>query len=133
MFSSLQSHFLLHELPMPEIVRFNRAYPLWSSQASYSILPADPRPVTRYLDLVDCGWDPRCLIRAWRTLEAAYEVLPTTSDKIRVLIAATDPDEDLEIVMTSQAWRFRQQEELDCKRMWENWGFFNLHLSLIHI
>lgn len=109
------------------VVRFNRAYPLWSTNASYSILPADPRPVSRYLDLVDCGLDPRSLIRAWRLLEEAYEVTPTTSGKIRVVIAVTHSNETMEIATTSQACWYREQEELSWERMWEKWGFYDVH------
>jgi hypothetical protein len=127
MFSSLQTHFLANQIPHTEKVRFNRAYPLWSSTATYSVLPVDPRPVSRYLDLVDCGCDPRSLIRAWRMLEASYDVLPTSSEKIRVLVAATDSDESLAIATTSQAYYFRQQEELSWNHKWDKWGFFNLH------
>jgi hypothetical protein len=127
MFSSLLKHFLINEIPPTERVRLNRAYPLWSSTASYSILPVDPRPVSRYLDLVDCGWDPRILIRAWRMLESAYDVSPTPAERIRVIIATTDPDESLEIATTSQACWYRKQEELLWDRKWQKWGFLNLH------
>ncbi|KAL1591728.1 hypothetical protein SLS60_011727 [Paraconiothyrium brasiliense] len=120
-------HFLFNEIPQTEMVRFNRAYPLWSSTASYSILPADPRPVSRYLDLVDCGWDPRSLIRAWSMFEEAYNVPPTSTDKMRMLIAMTDANESLEIATTSQARCFRQQEETLASSMWKKWGLFDLH------
>jgi hypothetical protein len=73
---------LANNIPQTEIVRFNRAYTLWSNTATYSLLPADPCPVSRYLHLVDCGWDPHSLIRACRTLEAAYASLPVLPGKI---------------------------------------------------
>ncbi|KAF2644172.1 hypothetical protein P280DRAFT_466838 [Massarina eburnea CBS 473.64] len=127
MFSSLELHYIRNRIPQTEVVRLNRAYPLWSSTASYSILPVDPRPVSRYLDLVDLGWDPCGLIRAWHTLEAAYDVSPVSSDKIRVLIAAAEKDEVLDIATTSQARSFRQQEEQLWNRDWAEGGLFNLH------
>lgn len=125
MFSTLTSNFPvpLEDLEMPkDLVRFNRAYPLWSSNASYSILPTDPRPVSHYLDLVDCGWDPCCLIRAWRAFEAACNVPPIVSERIRVLLAFTD---DLEFSTISQARRFRHSEERRVDSMWEKGGYFN--------
>jgi hypothetical protein len=101
MFPSILKHVIAEEIPPTEKVRFNRAYPLWSKNASHSILPVDPRPVSRHLELVDCGWDPCRLIRAWRMLEAAYNVLPTSLQKIRVFIATTDSEESLAIATVS--------------------------------
>ncbi|KAF1960872.1 hypothetical protein CC80DRAFT_590191 [Byssothecium circinans] len=131
MFSSLQKHSLSNLIPQTELVRFNRAYPLWSSAASYLILPGDPRPVSRYLDLVDCGWDPRGLIRAWRMFEAAYDVLPTSPDKIRVLIAAADSDERLEITTASQARVLNpdDDESLEFAKTQNAIGFWSIPLE----
>ena len=123
MFSTLMSNFPvpLEELEIPkDLVRVNRAYPLWSSNASYSILPTDPRPVSRYLDLVDCGFDPCYLILAWQVFEAAFNVPPTPSEKIRVLIAI---DNDLATI--DQASRFRQKEELNLNTRWGEGGYYN--------
>lgn len=125
MFSNILSHVLRGDIPQTEKVRFNRAYPLWSSTASYSVLPADPRPVTRHLVLVECGWDPRRLIRGWRMLETAYGIAPITTEKIRVLLATTDPDESLSIANTAQACDFRQQEEMFWARNWEDGGVYS--------
>jgi hypothetical protein len=125
MFSSILSHVLTEEIPQTEKVRFNRAYPLWSSAASYSTLTVDPRPISRHLELVSCGWDPRRLIRAWRMLEVAYNVLPTLPGKIRMLIATTDSDESLTIATISQACCFRQQEEFSWSCNWEKGGVYN--------
>jgi hypothetical protein len=125
MFNSILQHVLNHEIPPTEKVRFNRAYPLWSNNASYSILPADPRPVSRHLELVDCGWDPWRLIRAWCMFEAAYDVFPTSPEKMRVIIATTDSDECLPISTVSQARRFRQQEEFMWRCHWEKGQIFN--------
>ncbi|KAJ4291951.1 hypothetical protein N0V90_009849 [Kalmusia sp. IMI 367209] len=125
-FHSLRRH-LIADTPQTEVVRFNRAYPLWASTASYSILPVDPRPVSRYLDRVDCGSDPCSLIRAWRTLEAAYDILPTSPERIRMLLATNDSDENiLDIATTSQARWFRRREEVLWKRNWERWGIFDM-------
>ena len=125
MFSSILSHVLADKISCTEKVRFNRAYPLWSSTASYSLLPVDPRLLSCHMGLVDCGWDPRRLIRAWRMLEVAYDVLPTSPERIRVLIATTDSDESLTIATTSQACCFRQQEEFSWSCNWEKEGLYN--------
>lgn len=124
MFSSILHNVLADKLPKTETVRFNRAYPLWSSAASYSTLPADPRTVSHHLQLVDCGCDPRRVIRGWRTLEAAYDVAPLPQEKLRVLLATTDPDKRLTIATRSQAQRFRQQEEESWGRNWEQGGVY---------
>ena len=88
-------------------------------------LTSRPRPVSRHLELVDCGWDPRRLIRAWRMLGSVYDVLPTSPERIRVLIATTDSDESLTIATTSQASCFRQQEEFSWSCHWEKGGIYN--------
>ncbi|KAF2702969.1 hypothetical protein K504DRAFT_539182 [Pleomassaria siparia CBS 279.74] len=125
MFHSLCKYPIVYEIPSTDLARFNRAYPLWSSAASYSILPVDPRPVSRYLDLVDCGWDPRRVIHGWRMLEAAHHVLPTSPERIRVLIATTHWDEGLTIATTSQACSFRQQEEFTWTWDWAKEGLYS--------
>jgi hypothetical protein len=125
MFTNIFKHVITHEIPPTETVRFNRAYPLWSKTASYSILPVDPRPVSRHLELVECGWDPWRLIRAWRMLEAAYDVLPTSPERIRIFIATTDSDDCLTIATVSQARRFRQQEEFMWRCNWEKGQLYN--------
>ncbi|KAF1968324.1 hypothetical protein BU23DRAFT_602237 [Bimuria novae-zelandiae CBS 107.79] len=121
MSSRLRCHFRMNETPQTGMVRINRAYPLWSSNASYSMLPVDPRPVSRYLDSVDCEYDPRRLIVAWREFESAYNVEPTSPDRIRVIIATTDPQYDLEIATINQARWFRQKEEALWRNGWDKW------------
>lgn len=116
---------LAHKIPPTEKVRFNRAYPLWLSTASYSILPLDPRPVSHHLGLVTCGRDPRRRIRACRMLELAYDVLPTSLERMRVLIATTDSGESLTVAYTSQACSFRQQEEFLSSCHWEKGAVYN--------
>lgn len=106
--------------------RFNRAFPLWSSAASFSAPQQDPRPIAReHLDKVCVGWDPRAAIRAWRVLEAAYEVVPPTApDKMRVLLAAAAGDDDGGLASTVQgARRFRKREEDAWRGRWAEGGF----------
>jgi hypothetical protein len=87
MFCDLQGYYSDLGIPNKVLVRLNRAHPLWSSRSSYKVLPVDPRPVSRYLDLIGCSWDPRGLVRGWRMFENSYNVSPIPSDKMRVQIA----------------------------------------------
>lgn len=102
--------------------RFNRAFPLWSSAASFSTPQQDPRPIAHHLDKVCVGWDPRAVIRAWRVLEAAYEVPPTAPERMRVLLATAGDDDD-GLVSTEGARRFRRREEDAWKGRWAEGGF----------
>lgn len=88
-------------------------------------LTGRPRPVSCHVELVECGWDPRRVIRGWRMLEAAYDVLPTSPERIRVLIATTDSDESLTIATTLQACCFRQHEEFSWSCSWEKGAIYS--------
>ncbi|VUC29990.1 unnamed protein product [Clonostachys rosea] len=108
----------------PEEVRFNRAFPIWSSTASFSVLRQDPRPITQYLDIVCLTWDPRAIIRAWRTLEATYSIPPTASKKMRVLVAAASDMDGHEFASRGEALRARVHEEALWKDRWAEGGPF---------
>ncbi|PVI02345.1 hypothetical protein DM02DRAFT_670634 [Periconia macrospinosa] len=114
MFSDLMKYYLDLGIPNKVLVRLNRAYPLWSCRSSYKVLPVDPRPVSRYLDLIQCSWDPRGLIRGWRMLESSYNVSPISSDKMRVQIATkpmVDAQTYAQINTLAEARDFREEEE----------------------
>jgi hypothetical protein len=57
--------------------------------------------------------------------EAAYDVLLSSLEKMRVIIATADSDECLTIANVSQARRFRQQEEFMWRCHWEKGQIFN--------
>lgn len=128
MHHSFQQHILTNPTDTSEIQRFNRAYPLWSSNANYSIPKPDPRPsIPHYLEFVDLGTDPRRLIRAWRVLEQTYGVPPTPSHRMRVWLADAAVEERLQIATLDQARRMRLREEWDWEHQWDKWGYYDLH------
>jgi hypothetical protein len=110
MFCDLQGYYSDLGIPNKVLVRLNRAHPLWSSRSSYKVLPVDPRPVSRYLDLIGCSWDPRGLVRGWRMFERSYNVSPIPSDKMRVQIT-TAPLVETQIDTLAEARDFREAEE----------------------
>lgn len=112
MHHSFQQHIIENHIKTSEIERFNRAYPLWSSNANYAVPKPDFRPaISHYLEFVDLGTDPRRLIRAWRVFEETYRVPPTPSHKMRVWLSDAAVEESLEIATIDQARRMRLREE----------------------
>ncbi|CAI6337175.1 unnamed protein product [Periconia digitata] len=111
--------------PLKEnLLRFYRAFPLWASTATYSMLQTDPRSASQYLELTDAAHDPRSLIRAWRMLETAYNIPPTSDTKIRIWLAMGEPDERQQISTLYQAFMFRQREEQTWMRLLARGNFY---------
>lgn len=114
--------------------RFNRAFPIWSRAASFTVLHEDPRPIAHHLEKVCVGADPRAMIRVWQMLEAAYKPSSpanTTppSRNIRVLLAAVGTknlasySDVVGLANREEICCFRQREEDAWKDRWRAGGF----------
>ncbi|KAL8414037.1 hypothetical protein RB594_005320 [Gaeumannomyces avenae] len=75
--------------------RYNRALPLWSSNANFQLLPVpDPRgtagedALAYYLEKVAVGDDPRGMIAHWQSMEAAFGTSKAVVAEKRVALAS---------------------------------------------